>query len=235
MEVAAASVPKIPQRLAVFFQRYPPHLYSAKHTGASVALLSRREIKEARIAEAEAKAAQKRNAASIKRAAAGAQAIPSASPPSIVAGSEEATNGPIPTTDANGRIVDGQTRATRFPPNPFLPFRNPTTGRWAGARISLRTQADLVKLAKKTGVEALLPPGRKATAFKEAQILQRGLRVKGTGEGQKVKGHKWERTMEATLQKRKEALEKMPALIREWKQLGHGRGWKKYPKVKGPR
>ena len=43
--------------------------------------------------------------------------------------------------------------------------------------------------------------------------------VKGTGEGQKVKGHKWERTMNATLEKRRKAMEEMPELIRLWKQV----------------
>lgn len=94
----------------------------------------------------------------------------------------------------------------------------------------MRRQAELVKLAKKYNIEELLPPGRKSTAFKEQRILQRGLRIKGTGEGQKVKGHKWERNVGATLEKRRVAMEKMPEIIREWKQRGHGRGWKKYPK-----
>jgi large subunit ribosomal protein L25 len=87
-----------------------------------------------------------------------------------------------------------------------------------------------VKLAKAHGVEALLPPGRKSTAFKEQRVLEQGLRVRGTGEGQKVKGHKWERRMGAKLDVRRKAMENMPEMIREWKQRGHGRGWKKYPK-----
>ena len=85
--------------------------------------------------------------------------------------------------------------------------------------MGLRRQAELVKIAKKHGVEALLPPGRKSTEFKEHRILEKGLRVRGTGEGQKVKGHKWERTMGATLEKRRKAMEEMPEMIREWKQV----------------
>ena len=71
------------------------------------------------------------------------------------------------------------------------------------------------------------------------------------GEGQKVKGHAWERHVGATLEKRRTAMENMPELVKEWKrvsflklmlhlswvymlttllQRGHGRGWKKYPK-----
>lgn len=78
-----------------------------------------------------------------------------------------------------------------------------------------------MKIAKKYGVEALLPPGQKSTEFKEQRILEKGLRVKGTGEGQKVKGHKWERTMNATLEKRRKAMEEMPEMIRLWKQVSH--------------
>jgi large subunit ribosomal protein L25 len=119
-----------------------------------------------------------------------------------------------------------------FPPNPFLPLKNFVTGRWRGPKFGLRQQADLVKLAKMHGLEELLPPGRKSTAFKEQRLIERGLRIKGTGEGQRVKGHKWERRMEMTLDKRRTAMENMPALIREWKQKGHGRGWTKYPSSK---
>ncbi|KAK5943693.1 54S ribosomal protein L25, mitochondrial [Knufia obscura] len=135
---------------------------------------------------------------------------------------------------------------TDTPPNPFLPYRNPATGRWRGAIISLRRQAELFKLARHYGVEPLLPPSRKASSFKETRLLERGTpitddvdggarttlgpRVKGTGFGQKVKGHKWERGMGVTLQKRIAAMEKMPELIREWRMRGNGRGWKKYPK-----
>jgi large subunit ribosomal protein L25 len=74
-------------------------------------------------------------------------------------------------------------------------------------------------MAKRHGVEALLPPGLKSTEYKEYRILEKGLRVKGTGEGQKVKGHKWERTMNSTLEKRRKAMEEMPELIRLWKQV----------------
>ncbi|KAI9037009.1 mitochondrial 54S ribosomal protein mL59 [Aspergillus affinis] len=115
-------------------------------------------------------------------------------------------------------------------PNPFLPHKNFRTGKWISPRYGLRTQADLVKLAVKYNVEALLPPGRKSTEFKETRRAERGLQIKGTGIGQKVKGHKWERTMEARLEDRRKAMLEMPEMIRLWKQRGHGRGWKKWPK-----
>ncbi|KAL4902227.1 hypothetical protein BDW74DRAFT_158824 [Aspergillus multicolor] len=114
--------------------------------------------------------------------------------------------------------------------NPFLPRKNFRTGKWVGPRFGLRQQADLVKLAAKYNVEALLPPGKKSTEYKEMRRAERGLQVKGTGIGQKVKGHKWERTMEGRLEDRRKAMMDMPEMIRSWKQRGHGRGWKKWPK-----
>ncbi|KAG5298123.1 mitochondrial ribosomal protein MRPL25 [Histoplasma ohiense] len=115
-------------------------------------------------------------------------------------------------------------------PNPFLPYKNPETGRWRGAMISLRRQNELVKLATKYGVEELLPPSRKSTVYRETKAVEKGLRIRGTGIGQKVKGHKWERTLEGRLEDRKKAMMGMPEMIRLWKQRGHGRGWKKYPR-----
>lgn len=103
--------------------------------------------------------------------------------------------------------------------NPFLPQKNFRTGKWIGARYGLRQQADLVKIAKKYNVEELLPPGPKSTTYKVARLAERGLRIKGTGIGQKVKGHKWERTMEARLEERRKAMLAMPEMIREWKQV----------------
>lgn len=74
-------------------------------------------------------------------------------------------------------------------------------------------------MAKKYGVEQLLPTSRKSTIFKETRLAERGLAIKGTGIGQKVKGHKWERTMETRLEERKKAMMEMPELIRQWKQV----------------
>lgn len=120
--------------------------------------------------------------------------------------------------------------STKFPPNPFLPYKNPETGRWRAPRYSLREQADYCKLARTFGVEPLLPPSRKSSAFKQERLLRRGLAVKGTGVGQKVKGHIWERQLGNVLEQRIKAMEEMPALIREWQARGHGRGWKKFPR-----
>src|SRR5262245_517978 len=52
--------------------------------------------------------------------------------------------------------------------NPFLPHKNPETGRWAPPKFSLRRQAELVKKAKVAGALSLLPPGPK---FRPSNIL----------------------------------------------------------------
>src|SRR5260221_162242 len=36
--------------------------------------------------------------------------------------------------------------------NPFVPHKNPKSGRWAPAKYSLRRQADLIKHARKSGL-----------------------------------------------------------------------------------
>lgn len=102
-------------------------------------------------------------------------------------------------------------------PNPFLPRK--FGKKWAGPQYGLRKQADIVKLAIKYNVEPLLPPSKKSTEYKELRLAESGLRIKGTGIGQKVKGHKWERTMETRLEERKKAVQEMPQLINLWKQV----------------
>ncbi|KAI0261602.1 hypothetical protein BC834DRAFT_829875 [Gloeopeniophorella convolvens] len=49
-------------------------------------------------------------------------------------------------------------------PNPFVPHKNPNTGRWAPPKYSLRRQADLIKAARASGTLHLLPPGPKLGA-----------------------------------------------------------------------
>ncbi|KAL8729482.1 MAG: hypothetical protein Q9166_004730 [cf. Caloplaca sp. 2 TL-2023] len=115
-------------------------------------------------------------------------------------------------------------------PNPFKPHKHPETGRWHDPVYSLRRQADLVKMAKANGVEDLLPYTIKGSQEGRKRREDHGLRVKGTGVGQSVKGKAWERTMKSRLGQRKQAMLGMPALVQQWKQLGHGRGWKKFPK-----
>ncbi|KAL9606541.1 MAG: hypothetical protein Q9179_000266 [Wetmoreana sp. 5 TL-2023] len=115
-------------------------------------------------------------------------------------------------------------------PNPFKPHKHLETGRWHDPVYSLRRQADLMKLAKANGVEDLLPYTLKGSQEGTKRREEHGLRVKGTGVGQKVKGKNWERTMKSRLEQRKQAMLGMPAMVQQWKQLGHGRGWKKFPK-----
>ncbi|KAG5649819.1 hypothetical protein H0H81_001881 [Sphagnurus paluster] len=66
-------------------------------------------------------------------------------------------NGPLPTPT---KPLDPA--APHRLPNPFIPHRNPITGRWAPAKVSLRRQADLVKRARESNTLYLLPPGPKA-------------------------------------------------------------------------
>lgn len=124
-------------------------------------------------------------------------------------------------------------------PNPFLPTKHPVTGRWHEPKYSLRRQAELVKMAREHGVEELLPYTPKGTETRLRKRVELGLRVKGTGVGQTVKGHKYERELTAKydwtsidrqlwfvlltcydrMEKRRQAMLEMPALIREWKKV----------------
>ncbi|KAM7209058.1 hypothetical protein V8F20_000667 [Naviculisporaceae sp. PSN 640] len=114
-------------------------------------------------------------------------------------------------------------------PNPFLHQKHPVTGKWHDPKYSLRRQAELVKLAREHGVEELLPYTPKKTEERLKKRVELGLRVKGTGVGQKVKGHKHERQLVNKMEKRREAMLEMPNLIREWKKVGK-RNWTKFPK-----
>jgi large subunit ribosomal protein L25 len=202
----------LPTRLLNFFARYPPELYSAKITGITIPLT-----------RAEAKAA-----AASRTQFMGTEDFKYQQPISPPTSTSTTETEPIlsnttPETAAAIANIDSAVapvpEGVSWPPNPFLPTKIFTTGKWAGPKIGLRRQAELVKLAKINGVEELLPPGKKSTAFKETRLIKAGLRIRGTGEGQKVKGHKWERTIGTTLEKRRKAMEGMPEMIRTWKQV----------------
>ncbi|GAB7359220.1 hypothetical protein MBLNU230_g5879t1 [Neophaeotheca triangularis] len=138
----------------------------------------------------------------------------------------QTTTATAPSTTATSALPSNPTKKH----NPFLPFRNPTTGNWHSAPISLRRQAELFKLAQLHHVLPLMPESPKHPETKEQKRVQNGLRVQGTGLGRKVKGKMWERTLKGRLEARKTAMEGMPEMIRLWKERGHGRGWKKWPK-----
>ncbi|PTB65309.1 hypothetical protein BBK36DRAFT_1204847 [Trichoderma citrinoviride] len=106
-------------------------------------------------------------------------------------------------------------------PNPFRFYKHPVTGRWQDPVYSQRRQAQLVKLAREHGVEELLPETTKGTEYRLAHRVEHGLRVKGTGVGQKVKGHIHERHMIAKMEQRRKAMLDMPKLIRAWKSTCH--------------
>lgn len=108
-------------------------------------------------------------------------------------------------------------------PNPFKSQKHLITGRWQEPIYSLRRQAVLVKLARAHGVEELLPPTTKGTDFRTQKRAEHGLRVKGTGVGQRVKGKIWERTQKARLDKRRQAMLEMPQMIYDWKKVSSTR------------
>ena len=80
-------------------------------------------------------------------------------------------------------------------PNPFAATKHPATGKWHDPKYSLRRQAELVTMARAHGVEELLPFTPKKTEESLRRRVELGLRVKGTGVGQRVKGHLHERQM----------------------------------------
>ncbi|KAI0642791.1 hypothetical protein C8Q79DRAFT_916750 [Trametes meyenii] len=74
--------------------------------------------------------------------------------------------------------------------NPFLPHKNPESGRWAPAKYSLRRQADLVKNARASGLLHLLPPGPKL-ALKELQSASTSAVAAAETETEQVDAATW--------------------------------------------
>ncbi|KAK6198487.1 mitochondrial ribosomal protein MRPL25 [Scheffersomyces amazonensis] len=91
--------------------------------------------------------------------------------------------------------------------NPFLPNKNPESGRWHGAKISLRRSSDLYKMARKFGIQDLLPPLPKK--FYEEKYNNKNW-MRGVLQQKK---HKWERELPQKLEARKEALANMDEII----------------------
>ena len=147
---------------------------------------------------------------------------PNPAPPPLQAMASSLTT--APDTSSSDPDASLEAIATVDPPleqhnfrNPFRAHKHPVTGVWQSPRFSLRQQADLVKLARDNGVEELLPYTPKKTDVRLKKREQLGLRVKGTGEGQRVKGKLEERTMRDRLYRRRKAMLEMPAMIERWK------------------
>lgn len=179
----------LPPRLLRFFQKYPPPALFSNQPAVTAPIGAPAETSNPLNPLASTAAPADINESPIGDASASASATPEVAPDAVQNGYH----------------------------NPFQPRKNFRTGKWIGPVYGLRKQADLVKLAQKHGVLDLLPYTIKHPEVKEAKRAEQGLRVKGTGVGQKVKGKKWERTMNARLEERRKAMENMPALIEEWK------------------
>ncbi|KAK7752707.1 hypothetical protein SLS62_005259 [Diatrype stigma] len=119
-------------------------------------------------------------------------------PPNQILPSTKQTNTEAAASAAAAAAPGHVASAANSPPvNPFLPHKHPITGRWHDPEFSLRRQAELVKLAREEGVEELLPFTVKGTEERVRSRVELGLRVRGTGVGQKVKGHLYERMLAA--------------------------------------
>lgn len=92
--------------------------------------------------------------------------------------------------------------------NPFLPNKNPDTGRWHGSKYSLRRSADLFKMARKFGIQDLLPPLPHKKFYEDKYLQKNWMRGVLT-----QKKQKWERELPEKLKKREEALANMDQTI----------------------
>jgi len=82
-----------------------------------------------------------------------------------------------------------------------------------------------------------MPPSPKHPQIKDERKIERALMINARMRegllpvsGKKAKGKVWERSLRGRLEERRKAMEGMPEMIRDWKQKGHGRGWRKWPK-----
>lgn len=91
--------------------------------------------------------------------------------------------------------------------NPFMAAKNPETGRWRGSQYSLRRASDLYKMARKFGIQDLLPPIPKK--FYEEKYNDKVF-MKGV---LNPKGRKWEHALPEKLVAREEAIANMDDII----------------------
>jgi large subunit ribosomal protein L25 len=80
-------------------------------------------------------------------------------PPSTAASANPKLSPDLSSSRTSGRGGSGV--ATLL--NPFIPHKNPSSGRWAPPRYSLRRQAELIKHARASNTLHLLPPSPKMT------------------------------------------------------------------------
>ncbi len=109
-------------------------------------------------------------------------------------GGQNSATIPSSSTASSADQITSGTEAAVIP-SPFKAQKHPITGKWHDPTFSLRRQAELVKLARQYGVEDLLPHTVKGTEERLRRRAENGLRVKGTGVGQRVKGKESERTL----------------------------------------
>lgn len=224
-QTSSKLVNSLPLRLRNFFAKYPPQHYSAAVVRLPRTGVTNTEHTTPPAAEGGNQAPQEATSTETTQASAAAAAAeptptPNADPESLPSPYiQDRTRKNAPKPDPLSLPSRQFLHSNRKKQNPFLPHKNFRTGRWYSPRYGLRQQAELVRLAIRYNVEALLPPGKKSSEYKEIRRAERGLAIKGTGIGQKVKGHKWERTMESRLEDRKKAIVEMPEMINLWKQV----------------
>ncbi|CAG84915.1 DEHA2A13970p [Debaryomyces hansenii CBS767] len=92
--------------------------------------------------------------------------------------------------------------------NPFLANKNIETGRWQGAKYSLRRSADLFKMAHKFGIHDLLPPLPQKKFYEEKYNDKNWMR--GVLNQKK---HKWERNLPEKIKQKEAAISEMDEII----------------------
>lgn len=218
-QTSSQLVNSLPLRLRNFFARYPPQIYSAavrpkKKTPPLPAAAAATATSTAPTTSESTTAAPAPAPTQDQQTPQPTTLSPDSLPSPYIS---DRTAPKPPKPDPLSLPSRSLLHSTREHPNPFLPIKRGK--KWQGPRYGLRQQADLVKLAIRYKVEELLPPGKKSTEYKEMRRAERGLAIKGTGIGEKVKGHKWERTMESRLEERRKAIMEMPEMINLWKQV----------------
>jgi large subunit ribosomal protein L25 len=114
----------------------------------------------------------------------------------------------------------GKLRSRVFLPfqNPFSASRNARTGKYHPAKLSLRRQADIIKLAMRFGVEKLLPPSakqRKLTSGK-SKPMRGTMRPKGSRES---------RNRAEYVENKQKALEESLRVVAMRKTVSHLLNW----------